>query len=150
LAFEAYTDEFQNISYRLTATSGAGYYLIRRSAIEWDVRFGAGYQYVRSDSAVLGDDKTSDNAALLFGSLIDVDLTSDIDLLLEYRLQFIVPDTGQTNHHGEATLSFDLTSAIDLDLSFIWDRIEDPQSDADGQTPKSNDYRLTAGLGIEF
>jgi putative salt-induced outer membrane protein YdiY len=150
VAFEVFTDEFQNVSYRLTPTTGFGYYLVRRSAVEWDVRFGAGYQHVRIDSVVPGDSKTADNGAITFGTTIDAELTSDIDLILNYNLQLIVPDTEQTNHHTEATLELELTSIIDLDLTFVWDRIEDPERESDGSQPDTDDFRLTAGLGIEF
>jgi len=150
VAFEAFTDEFQNVSYRLTPTSGIGYYLIRRPKIEWESRFQVGYQHVRIDSAVAGDSKTADNGAISLSTTVDTEITSDIDLILNYQIQVIVPDTEQTNHHTQATVEIELTSIIDLDISFVWDRIEDPEREADGTRPDTDDFRLTAGLGIEF
>ena len=150
VSFEAYTDEFQNVSYRLTPLVGIGYSIVRRSALEWEVRLLGGYQHVRLDSAVPGDSKTLDNGAIAVGTSIDAELTSRLDLILKYRAQLIVPDTDQTNHHTEATLEFELTSVIDLDVAFVWDRIEDPATEADGNTPDKDDLRLTVGLALEF
>jgi putative salt-induced outer membrane protein YdiY len=148
--FEAYTDEFQNISYRLTPTVGAGYFLIRHPQIDWEVRLTTGYQHTRIDSARAGESKTSENAATVFSTTIDSELTSSVDLIIEYQLQFITPDTGRTNHHAVSRLEVELTSVIDLDVSFIWDRIEDPETESDGDTPETDDFRLAVGLAIEF
>jgi putative salt-induced outer membrane protein YdiY len=149
-SFEVFSDEFQNISYRLTPAAGLGYYLVRRPKIDWQVIFLGGYQHTRVDSAASGDSKNSENGAVTFRTAIDAELNSRVDLTLNYQLQLIVPDTDQTSHHSDATFEIELTSAIDLDISFIWDRIEDPATDADGDTPDTDDFRITAGLGIEF
>jgi putative salt-induced outer membrane protein YdiY len=149
-SFEVFTDEFQNISYRLTPAAGVGYYFIRRPAIEWQGRLLGGYQHTRIDSAPVGDSATADNGAITFGTKIDADLNSRVDLIVEYQLQLIVPETEQTNHHSEVTFEIELTSAIDLDVNFVWDRIEDPEEDSSGDVPDKNDFRISAGLGIEF
>lgn len=148
--FEVFTDEFQNISYRLTPTIGAGYYFVRRPAIEWDVRLLTGYQHTRTDSARAGDSATADNSAIVFGTTIDAELTKLVDLILDYQLQLITPDTEQTNHHAEAIIEIELTGDIDLDVSFIWDRIENPETESDGNTPDTDDFRLSVGLALEF
>ncbi len=43
-----------------------------------------------------------------------------------------------------------LTSAIDLDLIFVWDRLEEPEKDSNQETPDSDDIRISVGLAIEF
>lgn len=149
-AFEVFSDEFQNVSYRLTPSAGAGYYLFRKPRFEWQARLSAGYQHTRNDSAVAGDSKISNNAALTLSTDVDTELTSDIDLLLLYQLQLVVPETEQTNHHGEATLEIELTSVIDLDLSFIWDRIEEPERESGGDRPATDDFRLVVGFALEY
>ena len=150
ISFEAFTDEFQNISYRLTPTVGAGYYLFRKPTLEWNIWAGGGYQYTRLDSAIPGDSKTSDNGAIVLSTSVDADLTSRVDLILEYQLQVIAPDIDLTNHHTEVTFEVELSSALDLDVSFIWDRIENPETESGGKTPKRNDFRLSVGLAVDF
>ena len=147
---EVFSDEFQNVAYRVTEVTGAGYYLFREPAYEWQARLGVGHQHTRVDSAEAGKGKDSDNAAFVFDTLLNADITSDVELTLRYQLQAIVPDTNETNHHGEAILEIELTSMIDLDVSFIWDRIEKPQRANDGIRPKSNDFRTSIGLAIEY
>ena len=48
------------------------------------------------------------------------------------------------------TLEIDLTRRLDLDVSFIWDRTENPQADAGGVEPQKNDFRLNLSLGVKF
>jgi putative salt-induced outer membrane protein YdiY len=148
--FQVFTDEFQNISYRLTPTMGVGYYVLRWPKIEWQVRTGLGYQYTRRDSAPAGDTKTSDNGAVLFATTIDTDVTSRLDLIIDYQLQVIAPDTGLTNHHTDVTFEFEVTSAIDFDIGFVWNRVENPERQADGTRPDRDDFRLNAGIAIEY
>ena len=56
----------------------------------------------------------------------------------------------QTNHHAESILSFDIWGPLELELTFIFNRVNSPVEGADGETPKSNDYRITVGLGVDF
>ena len=51
---------------------------------------------------------------------------------------------------SSSTLSTELTGRLDLDVSFVWDRIQKPQARADGSVPEKDDYRLMLGLGFEF
>jgi len=37
-----------------------------------------------------------------------------------------------------------------LDVSIIWDRINNPKTDATGGIPEKNDFRLVVGLGYSF
>ena len=148
--FEVFTDEFQNISYRLTPTVGIGYFLVRQPEFEWIGRFSVGYQHMRSDSARLNNSATADNSATVFKTSVEVELTSVLDLILDYQLQFITPDTEKTNHHAEATLKLEVTGDIDLDLTFVWDRIEDPETDSKGKQPDTDDFRLNLGLALKF
>jgi len=67
-----------------------------------------------------------------------------------YRVQIVATDLDKTNHHAESILSFDIWGPLELDLTFIFDRVEKPEANADAEIPKSNDYRLTMGLGIDF
>ena len=72
-----------------------------------------------------------------------------MELDSSYALQLVTTDLGKTNHHGESVLSVDVWGPIDLDVSFIWDRIQSPP-ERDGDTPKKDDFRLLVGLEIDF
>jgi hypothetical protein len=144
--FEYFTDEFQNIESRFTPGAAVGYELMRRLWIEWDATLGAGYQ--RTDFTTAGVGPSNDAAALL-GTELNFDFRAfDWDNL--FRIQLIPTDLGKSNSHLQSVLSFDIWGPLDLDLSFIWDRIQDPEPDASGQTPERDDFRMTVGLGLDF
>lgn len=147
---EYFRDPLQNIDDRMTAGAGIGYDIIDRPRAEWNVTIGPAYQHNWYTSVEPGQPRDADAAALFFGSRLDWELSSKIDLILEYRGQFTRREIGDTTHHGTATLEVELTKRLDLDVSFIWDRISNPAPAADGTEPKPDDFRLILGLGIDF
>ncbi len=147
---EYYKDHFQNIGHRLTVGAGVGYYLIDRPRMEWNISTGPAYQQTWFDSSQPDEPTTHGNAALSFGSKFDWEITRRVDLILEYRGQFTRRIVGETLHHSVSTLDIDLTKRFDLNVSFVWDRIQSPQQDSSGVTPYPDDYRLVFGLGVRF
>lgn len=147
---EYYKDPFQNLAHRVTAGIGAGYDLVDRPKLEWNISTGPAYQFVWYESSQPGEPTKKDALALTFSSRFDWDITSRIELILEYRGQYTSREVGETTHHAVSTLSLELTKRLDLDVSFIWDRIANPKVDADGVRPKPDDFRLVVGLGVDF
>ncbi len=145
-SFEFFTDEFQNIQARYTPGIGVGYELVENKRVEWDVTGALAYQRTEFES---GTTAANDGAVILSTSL-DLEVTKDLDWDTAYTVQLIVSDLGKTNHNLRSQLSFDVWGPIDFDFTFIFDRIEDPERESDGRKPDSNDYRLTAGLSIDF
>ena len=47
-------------------------------------------------------------------------------------------------------LELELTSILDFDITFIWDRIQNPRPNAAGIVPEQDDFRLTFFLGLDF
>jgi hypothetical protein len=147
--FEYYTDEFQNIQSRFTAGLGLGYEIVDKSWVEWEVGTGAAYQYTAFESVETGDSIAHD-AALVASTEFDFDLPRGLEWDNMYKLQLVVTDLDKTNHHAESTISFDVWGPLELDVTFIFDRVENPVPTAGGDVPKSNDYRFTVGLSIEL
>ena len=150
--FEVFSDRFTNIELRVTPGAGVGYHLLR-GKIDWVVEIGAGYQYTEFVSVFEENPSTTNSGAFVPSTRFDIDITKRLDFQTDYTLQITVPDIGQTNHHLLSVLSFELTKYLDLDLTFNWDRIEDPTPfNVNGQekVPEKNDYRLVLALGIEF
>jgi hypothetical protein len=48
-----------------------------------------------------------------------------------------------------AALETELISWLDFDVSFVWDRTEDPRADSDGTVPEQDDYYLILSVGVE-
>jgi hypothetical protein len=147
---EYYRDPFQNIGRQVTLGGGAGYYFIDRPKVEWLVLGGPAYQHTRFDTVVAGEDQDSSTPAFFLQSSFDIDLTKRIDLELGYQAIVTSEEAGRVTHHSTVTLEIDLTRRLDLDVSFIWDRTENPQADGNGDVPKQNDLRLNLSLGVKF
>ena len=90
------------------------------------------------------------DAAVVASTEADFDLPRGIEWDNSYKLQLVVTDLDKTNHHAESMISFDVWGPLELDVTFMFDRVEKPVPDAGGNVPKSNDYRVTMGLGIDF
>jgi hypothetical protein len=143
-SFEYFTDEFQNIKARYTPGLGVGYEIVDTPRVEWDVTGSVAYQRTIFET---GSD-AADDAALIFGTDLELEITKDLDWDSSYAVQLVVTDLDKTNHHAESKLSFDVWGPVDFDLTFIWDRIENPETESDGSTPKRDDFRMTVGLAI--
>jgi putative salt-induced outer membrane protein YdiY len=147
---EYFSDPFQNIAQRDTFGVGVGYDVIHRPKMEWTISAGPGYQRTRFSSTQAGEADKVETAAGAFGSEFDWDITSDLELMLEYRGQFTSKEAGGTTHHAVTTLSVDVTKRLDVDFSFVWDRTNNPTAGADGVLPEKDDYRFVVSLALDF
>jgi putative salt-induced outer membrane protein YdiY len=147
---EYYRDPLSNIAHRLTVGTGVGYLLIDTSKTEWSVFAGPAYQYTIFSDVEPGEDSSVSTPALSAGTNYTIELTDRIDFSYNYRFQITSEAAGQYNHHMIGTLESELTDSLDLNLSLVWDRIAKPATNADGTTPKPNDYQLILGVGYNF
>lgn len=148
--FEYYRDPFQNIQSRFTLGTGLGYQLIDTSRTDWSIFAGPAWQATRFDQVEPGKSRTGETWAFSAGTTYDTELTKRIDFVYDYRFQVTSPESGRYNHHMIGTFEIELTDSLDLDLSFVWDRIEKPRPNADGSLPKQDDYRMIVGIGYDF
>lgn len=147
---EYYHDPFQNIDARLTVGGGVGYYLIDKPKTEWLVSGGPGYRNIRFDTVLPGEPETESTPAVVLESSFDTEVTKRTDFELDYQLIIANEASGGATHHAVATFEIDLTGSLDLDLSFTWDRISNPQADSSGAIPVKDDFRIDLSIGIEF
>ena len=143
-------DEFQNIQLRATPAVGVGYQIYRDPRFDWDVSLAAGLQYVEFDSVMHGEDSSDETAAALFGMDVESDMTKDLDLGFAYDIQVSLDDAQDFYQDAIATLAFDLTDSIDLDISLIWHRVGQPTAESGGELPDKDDFSFVVGLGFEF
>jgi hypothetical protein len=147
---EYFRDPFQNIEYRYTIGSGVGYRIIDTPKTEWDVTVGLAYQETRFNSVEAGEDPTASTPALAVGTLYDTELSKTVDWDVNYSFNLVNEQSGQYTHHFITTLETELTSWLDFDVSFVWDRIEKPTANADGTVPEPDDYKLIFSLGVDY
>jgi len=147
---EYYRDPFTNIKNRVTVGAGMGYDIIDTSKTEWDVGGGPAYQRTQFDSVEAGEGSSESTAAFVAQTHFNTELTKTVDFDFLYNFQILNEASGTYTHHMVAAFETELTRWLDLDISFVWDRIQDPQPNADGTEPKQDDFYLIVGLGIEF
>ena len=150
LSAEYYRDPFSNIDGQYSLSTGAGYDIIHTSKTEWGINTGAGYQEQHFVSVEVGKDDSSSSPFATLGTRLDHEVSGNFDFLFDYSLRWLNEDNGQYTHHMVTTFSFDLVKDLDLDVSFIWDRIEKPQAASDGTLPKQDDYQIVVSLAYDF
>ncbi len=97
-----------------------------------------------------GEPDTASTLAGVLESSFKYDLTSRLTFI--QTLQSIVTkrDAGQYTHHAVTTVEFEIKRHLNLDVSFIWDYLQNPQTRDGGSIPEKSDYYLTVGLGVRF
>jgi hypothetical protein len=150
LQFECYHDLLANVSYRLTAGVGAGYYIFDRQGLEWLVAAGPSYQYTQFGTVEPGqDDKTTTLAGVL-ESKFKADITQRLTFIQSWQSTFTSKEAGQYTHHSVTSLEFEIKRHLNLDVSLVWDYLQNPQIRSDGMVPEKSDLYLTVGLGVRF
>lgn len=147
---EYFRDPFQNISDQYTIGTGGGYTFIDTEKTEWNMPVGLAYQQTQFVSVQPGEDNPISTPALAIGTTFATEITKKINFDGLYNFKLVNKASGSYTHHAMATLEDELTSWLNLDISVVWDRIENPTPNADGTIPKQNDYKLIFSLGVEY
>jgi putative salt-induced outer membrane protein YdiY len=151
LEAEFYRDRFSNIDRQFSAHTGLGYYLVRTPKMEWSTGAGVGYQRTEYISVEAGEDNAAESPFFSAGTVLDYELNSNVDYLLDYSFRLLNESNGSYTHHLVTTLSMDLIGDnVDGDISLIWDRIENPTANENGEVPKQDDYQLIFSLTYDF
>ena len=142
-------DPFQNFANRWTIGAALGYNIVDTSRVSWEFNIGPAYQHTTFVSVEQGEleEKTG---AIWAGTTYNNELTEDIDYTLDYRFLLVKPEAGRYTHHFLTGLSIDSVGPLDFDISFVWDRVQQPRPDESGVVPRKDDYRLILGLGFDF
>jgi len=148
--FEIYHDPLINIAYRLTGGVGAGYYIFDRPGLEWRVSAGPGFQYTRFDTVEPGAANSASTASGGLQSYFEYDLTRRLTFKQSLQCTLTDREAGEYTHHAVSTLEFEIKHHLDLDVSFIWDYLQNPQARSDGSIPEKSDYYVTVGFGVRF
>ena len=150
IGVEWYRDPFQNIANRWTLTAGLGYEIIDTPKTTWNLSAGPAWQSTEYISVEEGEDDTTDSPAFRVGTRLDHDFSDDLEFYLDYTGLVTDEENGTYNHHLDTGFSVDLTGRLDFEISWIWDRVEDPRPLEDGSIPKQDDTRIIFGLGWDF
>jgi len=150
IQFEYYRDPLANISSRTTAGFGAGYYFFNRDRLKWLVAGGPGYQHTRFATVPAGENDDVSTLAGVLQTSFKGDITSRLKFLQTFNVILTDEQSGRYSHHSVSTLEFEIKHHLDLNVSFVWDYLQNPQPESDGSVPLRSDTRLTVGLGVKF
>jgi putative salt-induced outer membrane protein YdiY len=145
-----FRDTLANIDNRVTIGVGVGYYLFDRDDLEWTVSVGPSYQTTWFLNVPPGEEDIVSAPAARLGTKFKMELTSRLDLLMQYTIDFTSEESGSNSQHAEVTLRYEFTHSFDADLSYIWDRTQHTQEEANGTIPNRDDERLTLSVGWRF
>ncbi len=149
VSLEYYRDPLQNIGKRYTLAASLGYHIIDNRETTWDVTFGPALQRAEYIDVLESDSQQENDPAILLTSQFDTELTKKLDLKGSYKIQY-ANTTGGLTFHAWTKFEFELSKLIDLELTFLWDRIENPVVTGNGVIPGNDDIRTTFGIGIEL
>ncbi|MGO8926698.1 MAG: DUF481 domain-containing protein [Limisphaerales bacterium] len=150
LQFEWYRDQLANTSHRVTAGVGVGYYIFDRPGLEWQVSGGPSYQYSQFDTVEEGQADSASAAAASLQSTFKADITQRLKFLQTFGATLTSQEAGLYTHHAVSTLEFEVKRHLDLNVSFVWDYLQDPKTESSGVVPQHSDYRLIVGAGVKF
>lgn len=147
---EYYRDPFQNLDYRATIGAAAGYRIIDTPKTTWDVSGGPGYRATRYVSVQPGDSQKVTTPALIGSTAYETTLTKTLDFNALYNFSVVNKESGTYTHHATATFEIKLTDLLDFDITFVWDRTQNPQARSDGTVPKQDDFQLLLTFGVDI
>lgn len=150
IQFEALVDRFQNIKVRATPSLSLGYQFFDLGDLYWSANLGGGFQYTRFDSTPAGETQNRYRGTIIFSTRLESELSKRVDLDANFSLGLPVPKVNEAIYHFFGILSLEITDIFDLDLSFSWDRTENPEITSDGTRPKPDDFRTAIGIGAKF
>ena len=150
IGLEWYRDSFQNIAHRWTVTAGLGYQIVDNPRTTWTVTTGPAWQSTGWTSVPQGDDDSASSGALRLGTRFDHEFTGSIDFYTYYNAFFTDEESGTYTHHFDTGLKIELAGDFDVNVGWVWDRVQDPRPREDGSFPKKDDTRLVFGLGWSF
>lgn len=146
IEYENYSDLQQNIKMRHSIGTSLGYHIVNTKRIEWDFNLGPSYQRTQYNFAAANE--SDESAALSLSTLFEYQISSKIDYMLDYQMQFVSEESGSQNHHFKT--GFEFIKNLGIDLLFYLDRIEKPVGAIEQERPQPNDYRIVISVGYQF
>lgn len=150
LSAQYFRDPFQNIRNQTTVETGVGYDLIDTSKTDWEITAGVGVNVVERVSVEQDQERSSRSPSATLGTDFETELTDWMDFLITFQMTLVDEKAGDYQHHLLTTLSTDLIGDVDFDVSLVWDRVQLPPPNADGETPERDDYRMLIGVSWDF
>ncbi len=149
-ALTFYYDPLYNIEFQGTAAVGGGYYFYDRRGLTWYVAAGPACVYTKFEAVESSQADTATTPAATLQTYIKVDITRRLTFTEKVQGVFTTQEAGRYSQYAITTLQYKVRQNLDLDVSLVWDYLQNPRQQSNGETPaKSNTY-LTVSFGVNF
>jgi len=145
-----YRDPLQNVNSRLNLGMGIGYQFIDDGDQELEMNLGPSYLYTKYEYADAQLNKSDSSLAVSLSLDYEREIHDKIDFELSYKLTATEADLGGYLQNTKLNFDIELTDVLDFEITFFWDRVNNPLGDIDGLPLEKNDFRLAFGLGVSF
>ncbi|WP_075532568.1 DUF481 domain-containing protein [Moritella viscosa] len=145
-----YRDPLQNVNNRINLGMGIGYQFIDDGDQELEMHLGPSYLYTKYEYTDAELNKSDSSLAVSFSLDYEREIHDKIDFELSYKLTATESDLGGYLQYTKLNFDIELTDILDFEITFFWDRINNPLPDIDSSPLEKNDFRLAFGLGVSF
>jgi hypothetical protein len=97
-----------------------------------------------------GQADTASTPAGVLQTSFKADITRRLKFIETINLTLTSQQAGRYSHHAVSTLEFEIKRHLDLNVSFVWDYLQNPQTESSGVIPGHSDFRLNVGIGVKF
>ena len=140
----------QNVNSRINVGMGIGYQFIDDGDQALEMNLGPSYLYTKYEFSET-QLNTSDSSLAVSVSLdYEREIHNQIDLELSYKITATESDLGGYLQNAKMNFDIELTDVLDFDITFFWDRVNNPLLNIDGVPLEKNDFRIAFGLGVSF
>ncbi|EDM66477.1 MAG: DUF481 domain-containing protein [Moritella sp.] len=150
LDLSLYRDPLQNVNSRINVGMGIGYQFIDDGDQALEMNLGPSYLYTKYEFSET-QLNTSDSSLAVSVSLdYEREIHNQIDLELSYKITATESELGGYLQNAKMNFDIELTDVLDFDITFFWDRVNNPLLNVDGLPLEKNDFRIAFGLGVSF
>ncbi len=144
-------NEFTNIRHQITLGAGIGYSIYKEIDIEWDITAGPAALYTQPYTVETNQGKATKSFAFEFRTKYMFRFNRNLKFKADYHATVSKKDSGRYQHRLMMVSENDIIKdKIFIDISFIWDYLDNPKTDEKGNTPKKSDTQILVGGGIKF
>jgi len=132
LDLSLFRDPLQNVNSRINVGMGIGYQFIDDGDQELEMNLGPSYLYTKYEYT--DTQLTSSDSSLAVSLTVDYEreIHDQIDFELSYKITATESELGGYLQNTKMNFDIELTDVLDFEITFFWDRVNNPLFDVDG------------------
>jgi Protein of unknown function, DUF481 len=145
-----YYDPLYNIAFQGMAAVGGGYYFFERRGLTWYVAAGPAGLYTRFEEVQPNQADSATTPAATLQTYLKADITRHLTLIEKVQGVFTTQEAGWYSQYAISTLQYKIHQNLDLDVSLVWNYLQNPRQLSNGETPSKNNTFLSVSFGVNF